>query len=210
MATLNKGKRAPSKARMKLYEKEHASRANRYGAWAQDLIDHKISRAKFKKFMKADLKSSQIRVALLGNGGKKLTTRGRKDLSKFLAQSYSYLDGFISDLTRFKDLSDAQTVARARSYANDWGVFTRYTVPAVLADLLPALPGIDCLGQALCGCWLEWSVTDNVAEVRWFLLAGKEHCVNCVSFAAEWTPLEVDLPDQQDMDEEDWLELQDW
>jgi hypothetical protein len=208
---LEKTKQQPAKARIQLYDKEQLKRADQYSQWASDLISKKLKRSKFKKLMQDDLKRYYIQTALLGKNGRSLTARDRKDISRFLSQAYQYLNGFYNDLKGYKaKISEAQITARAASYSNSWGVFSRFTIPAVIADMLPALPGVDCLGGANCGCWLEWSVSGQVVEVRWFLTAFKEHCVNCMAFAAEWQPLELELPSQEEMDEEDWVDIEDW
>ena len=113
---LKKAKSSPSKARMHLYDKEQVTTAERYKQWGLSLAAGKISRAKFKSLMRADLKRYLIRVALLGKDGRKLTAHDKSDLSKFLAQSYKYLDGFISDLKGYKArLSKAQVGADRKS-----------------------------------------------------------------------------------------------
>lgn len=208
---LKKSKISPSSSAMRLYGKEQEQMREQFRKWGDSLAAGKLTRARFKKLMQTSLKKYFIRLALLGKGGREFTARDRSDLSRFLRQRYDYLDGFLGDLKGYKaKFSEAQVGARAASYANGWGVFTRFTIPAVIADMLPALPGVDCLGGALCGCWLEWSISGNTIEVRWFLNISKEHCVNCVSYAAEWQPLELELPDQEDLEEEDWLDIVEW
>lgn len=204
-------KNAPAKLRRQLFEKEHARVANEFRQLGVSLTERKISRAKFQKQMQEGLKKYYIRTALLGKGGRKLTKRDRADLSRFLSVAYRYLDRFVGDLKSYKaKKSDVQIQAQAASYAGGWGVFTRFTIPAVIADMLPALPGVDCLGGALCGCWLEWSMSGQTIQVWWQLNLSKEHCVLCVDYAAKWRPLELELPDREEFDEEDWEDLMEW
>lgn len=207
----SKKTQSPSKANMRLYEKEQAKVSDEFRQLGMSLATGKISRTKFKKQMQDGLKKYYIRIALLGKGGRKLTKQDRADLSRFLSKAYQYLDGFLGDLKSYKaNLSEAQVSSRAASYAGGWGVYTRFTIPSVIADMLPALPGVDCLGGALCGCWLEWSMSGQTIEVYWLLNLSKEHCVLCVSYAADWQPLELELPDREEFNEEDWEDMLDW
>lgn len=152
---------------------------------------------------KQELKNYYLRLALIAKGGRALTTKDKADMGVLLAKSYDYLDGFISDLTDYKAknkiATDQGAISRGASYDRGWHVFSRYSIPGAIADALPALPGLDCLGGALCGCFLEWDVTADTVEVWWRLSPIKIHCVLCSDFAVEWDPYEIPL-DELDPD----------
>lgn len=182
-----------SPARLKEYDRERNERIKEFASMADLYVSGAMPLSMYKAGMQASLKEYYIRVALLAKGGRNLTTRDRQDVGKFLAFTYDYLDGF-SDVLR-KDISDPQALARSSSYANAWGVYTRFSIPAALADVLPALPGIDCLGGFKCGCWLEWSASGSAVEVYWHVNPVKKHCFLCLDFAVEWSPLMIPIED---------------
>lgn len=198
-----------SRARVALYRREQDAFSALFRGYGEALVDGRMSRDKFSNQMQRDLRRYYIRLALLGKDGRDLTGKDRQDLTAFLGQSYEDLSGFM-DSVREQSRTDAQFVAQAESYGYGWGVFTRYNIPGAIADLLPALPGVDCLGQDRCGCGIEWSVQGGSIEVYWILNPSKIHCVLCSDFSAQWAPLVFDLPDEGDMSEEDWQELLDW
>jgi hypothetical protein len=183
--------------RDRLYEKERTAQVQE----AMSLVDLYLSGAsslsKYKSAMQASLKGYYIRQALVAKGGRPLTQKDKSDIGLMLATSYDYLEGFTTALEDDypEKMSSAQALARSGSYANAWGVYTRFALPGALADALPALPGIDCLGGMRCGCWLDWSATDTAVEVYWNINPVKENCVLCLDFTASWNPLVIDLSD---------------
>lgn len=183
-----------TESRRAIYEELETEREKEFRAIA-DAFTASGNLKLFKEGMRQGLKEHYIQTALVAKGGRLLTARDRQDLGLMLAATYDYLDGFTKELGKQKALSVAQSVARAGSYAAAWGVFTRFGLPAALAEALPALPGIDCLGAMRCGCWLEWEVGNKSVDVYWHINPIKEHCVLCLDFTAEWNPLTLEIQD---------------
>lgn len=180
-----------------LYDQERNGQASEFGRVADNYLTGTTSLETLHDFFKKGLRDYYIRLALIAKDGYQLTDHDKIDLGILLARSYDYLGGFVSDLkfyTASKDLAtDNGVVDRAARYANGWHVFSRYSIPAALADALPALPGQDCLGGALCGCFLEWVKIGDVIDVWWRLNLAKENCVLCQDYKMTWNPYEVSL-----------------
>jgi len=181
-----------SKAQVALYQQEQARVKPIFEKLAQDHLSGSLSLSDFKSRMQDELKRYYIRVALIAKGEREFTARDKEDLQKFLALIYSYLDGFVGDLRGYKALaSDQGVISRASSYGVGWGVFSRYSIPGELADMLPHLPGISCMGNGDCGCILEFDRDENGYHVYWIVSAFKEHCPVCADLAVEWSPLTI-------------------
>lgn len=181
--------------RDRLYDQQHKDQVKELMSLADLYVSGTAGVGKFKSAVQASLKSYYIRLALIAKGGRALTDKDKTDLGLLLATSYDYLEGFSTALEDNypAEMSSAQALARSGSYANAWGVYTRFALPGALADALPALPGIDCLGGMKCGCWLEWSASVDFVEVYWHINPVKEHCVLCMDFTASWNPLVIDI-----------------
>lgn len=153
-----------------------------------------ISPDEFKSRMRDRIKTLLIALALLGSAGafSMDDELAVEDLTLFINSTYALLDDFIEVLTT-EDPSPEYTVWRAGLYANHRHVFIRYILPRDLFLSLPAFPGISCLGDGWCGCWLEYDETPTGYEVYWFMNPAKEHCEVCIGLEAEWSPLVVDF-----------------
>jgi hypothetical protein len=188
--------KALTEYQLQLYTQKH----NRYESEFARIVDNYLkggSLSTMKSAFKLELRSYYIQLALLAKGGRSLTPQDKTDLGILLAKSYDFLDGFVVDLEKYNGskalATDEGAIGRGARYSNAWHVYSRYSIPAALADVLPALPGQDCLGMSLCGCWLEWGKVGNVIEVYWRINPIKEHCVLCVDYTTKWDPYEVDI-----------------
>lgn len=188
-----------SKYQQRLYDRWHEEEANSLRAVADLFVSDVIGQDQFKEAMLDSLKQYYIRLALTAKG-RALTPRDKSDLGILLAQQNDFLVGFMQDAQEYKTggfeptehfATPAGLIGRAAKYANAWTVYSRYSIPASLADLLPGLPGVDCLGGALCGCFLVWAVAGDAVEVYWEINHFKEHCVLCADFNLTWSPYVV-------------------
>lgn len=189
-----------TKLQRDFYDNAQIQQSNELATLADLWLSDRVSTQQFREGMVDSLKQYYIQLALVAKGGRPLIARDRIDIGRFLSLQSSYLQGFATDLdiyrqTREKIASDQGVLDRSTRYSHGWGVFTRFGLPAALADALPALPGIDCLGGMLCGCWLEWTTYDDGVEVYWYVNGIKEHCALCAGFDAEWSPLFIPIED---------------
>jgi hypothetical protein len=185
------------------YDQESTQQAEELQSLAGLMIEGRLTRSKFEDAFLDSLRQYYIRLALVAKGGRSLTSRDRSDIGKFLSiQKNKHLSKFATDLEEFRlsgskvVRSAGQALGRSASYANAWGVWSRFALPSVLADALPALPGIDCLGGMRCGCWLEWDYDPGWGvDVFWHVNPFKETCILCAGFDADWSPYHVPLED---------------
>lgn len=191
----------------KLYAQKHDRYESEFGRIVESYLKGG-SLSTMKKAFELELRSYYTQLALLAKGGRTLTLQDKIDLGILLAKSYDFLDKFVVDLKDYNSskslATDEGAISRGARYSNAWHVYSRYSIPAALADALPALPGQDCLGASLCGCWLEWGRVDDVIEVYWRLNLIKENCVLCADYAVSWQPYEVFISElDSDMLEDD-------
>lgn len=196
-----------SQYQRQFYERARDQQAKELAALTDLRLSKRLTAAAHKEAMLDSMKQYYIQLALVAKGGRSLTSRDKRDVGRFLVTQRPYLEKFSTDIDHFlsKEIQSIQgALSRSSSYANAWGVFTRFSIPAALADALPALPGIDCLGGMLCGCWLEWSTFDHAVEVYWHVNGVKEHCALCAQFEVEWSPLSIPIEelDSELFDEE--------
>lgn len=186
-----KARAGVSKTQIELYQQEMELARTHFATYAQEYVDGS-SLISFREKMQRELKRYLIRLALIAKGKKDLTDLDKKDLSRFLAMSYAYLDGFMQDVEEYSNkalASDEGIISRAASYGFGWGVFSRFTIPGEIADLLPDLPGLSCLGGEACGCWLEWEIDEEGnALVWWHVNLIKQNCVVCLGLEVDWDP----------------------
>lgn len=126
-----------------------------------------------------------VRLMLLGIGGRDPTPQDMEFLNNKIDEHKRLLDGFLADLAAGK-ISENRALWRAGLYATDRGAYIFYTVPGAVAALMPGLPGEICLGNGLCGCYLDVQTDDegNVA-VYWVVDPQKESCEVCLGMAAQ-------------------------
>lgn len=196
--TRHKAKTRVTKAQVRLYEQERDKFKLTLEDLANKYLANRSKLSSFKTDMQAQLKRYQIRVALIAKGKHKFTKRDQTDLQRFLGQTYKYLDGFVEDLSQYKGLvTDQGVISRASSYGVGWGVFSRFSIPGELADILPALPGVSCLGDGDCGCVLEYDNDEEGFNIYWIPNPFKEHCVLCLDNSVEWSPYKVSYDELQ-------------
>lgn len=182
-----------------LYEQESERVRNRLQDVAALYIAGTITLESFRDRAQRELKTFYIRLALIGSNGADLSEQSVQELLGALATQYQYLDGFIEDLRRAEQsedivLSDRYIFWRIGLYSLGWDRVVRHAIPDWLSEMLPAFPGVDCLGGPACGCSLAWETSGESVLVWWVLDVFKEHCVVCIDLAAEWSPLELPLP----------------
>lgn|SRR5512139_987606 len=197
-----------SKAQVTLYEQDRDRVKLDLERLANGYLSGNLSLSGFKEEMQDRLKQYYIRVALIAKGAHPFTRKDREDLQKFLGLIYGFLDGFVEDLGNYKVLAtDQGVISRATSYGVGWGVFSRFSLPGPIADMLPSLPGISCLGDGDCGCILEWEVVDDAVYIYWIVNPFKQHCPVCADNGIEWGPYEILL---EELDIEEWDEEDFW
>lgn len=190
---------SPTTKTLSIYEKESRRTAEIYQTLVEEYLSGRRSQSSLAEDFSSELRAHHLRTALIARDGKPLTEFGKRKLQEFVTKSLSFLDGFLSDLSLYKEIkSDRQALARASSYSRTWGVYVSFSVPGALAAVLPALPGVDCLGLSNCGCILEYALVEGGFEVFWIINPLKEHCVLCSEYAVEWSPLFVPFSDVED------------
>lgn len=60
-----------------------------------------------------------------------------------------------------------------------------FTVPGDVAELMPVMPGDDCLAGSGCRCHIDVEYDGNTAYVYWLLDPLAESCPVCVAHAVE-------------------------
>lgn len=186
-----------SESRIKIYQQEEDAARTHFATYAQEFLDGSTLE-NFQQKMQRELKSFYIRTALLAKGQEPFTNRDKTDLARFLGMAYGYLDEFVGELQEYKNkalASDQGVIHRSSSYGYGWGVFSRFTLPGELADILPELPGLSCLGGEKCGCILEYDFDGHEYHVYWYVNPFKAHCVICADLAIEWDPYVVTIED---------------
>ena len=153
-----------------------------------------IDKDSFIDKLKELVQKYYILFALIGSGGKSIKGKDRQDLEFFLAATFSLIEDFRQTLDQ-EGITAAYITWRASLYATARHVFLRYTMPRDIFFVLPALPGVDCLGDGKCGCWLEIIEDGDEVQVYWHMNEDKEHCEVCLGYAMEWTPLIISLSD---------------
>lgn len=187
-----------NEAQVEMYEEERSNAEQRLLAIADLYLIHAITVNEFRERIRQELKTYYIRLALIAREGDDLSEWDLRDIAGALIVQYDFLDGFADDLMAAEaqnvQYSDRYVLWRASLYSLAWDRMVRHSLPDWLVDILPALPGVDCLGGAACGCQLAWEVSGDEVEVYWLLDPFKEHCINCLSLAMEWQPMTLELP----------------
>lgn len=190
---------SPTAKTLPLYQAEQRRSAGLFQDLLGSYLSGERSHSSLAETFNQELRALHLRTALIARDGKPLTKFGRRRLGEFLTQSQAYLDGFLQDLAVYKVIkSDQQALARASAYSHTWGVYVSFSVPGALAAVLPALPGVDCLGLSNCGCILEYAQAEGGFEVFWIINPLKEHCVLCSGYAVEWSPLFIPFSEVED------------
>lgn len=191
-----------------LYEQERLFTSSLLRMLAADyLIVHDVHL--FMQNMREALQEYYVRLALIASQGE---VNSWNDAELLLGRQYDFLDEFANDLLDGDELSSEQILARASRYSYAWSVFARYTLPDEVADILPAMPGVDCLGLDACGCWWEFEITRSGYLYAWWRVnLSKEHCPICMDYGMTYSPFIAVLPDIEvddaEFDDEDILDL---
>lgn len=163
-------------------------------ALGEDVADGRITPETFRDEMRKEVRILLVAIAILASHGTFSLDNELDvdDLELFINSTYGLLDDFYQTL-REGDKSREYIVWRSGLYSAHRHAFIRYTVPRDVFLNLPAFPGISCLGDGLCGCWLEVEKTSTGYDVWWYVNPMKEHCVVCLELESEWSPLHIDV-----------------
>lgn len=142
--------------------------------------DGSISENELKSRLRDRTKALYIALALLALGSSLEEEQDIEDLSVFLGITYKLIDDFIETVREERpNLSRGYVAWRSGLFSSARHVHTRFKMTHDLFNLMPVLPGIDCLGDGKCGCTLEAEFTEDGATVTWYLGA-TEHCEICL------------------------------
>lgn len=135
---------------------------------------------------RSGLEEHYVRMMLLAiDGTREVTEEDLEILQHRLDREYEYLDGFIEDI-RTGRMTQQRALWRAGLYGFARAAYVNFSVPTDIADLMPQLPGDDCLGGSLCGCSLNVEFdTEGTAYVYWIIDPAKESCPVCIGHAIE-------------------------
>lgn len=156
--------------------------------YGEQLADGEIGEDDFEDKMRQRILALMVALAFLGGEFDRTNENHVGELEYYVNATYGLLDDFMSRI-RAEDLSRAYIVWRAGLYSNHRHVFIRYTLPEDVFLRLPEFPGISCLGDGYCGCWLEIEETGGGWNVYWNLNPLKEHCSVCLDLESSWNPL---------------------
>lgn len=151
----------------------------------------KITLSVFRQRFSDELERHFVVLMLLGLGKQQPTDADYARLNDMLQKEMVYFDNFILQLEA-DEVSEARASFRAGLYGYTRHVYIAFTIPDFVALGMPVLPGEDCLGGDLCGCWLEVVGEDEeYVYVDWNLDPAKENCEVCISHALEWNPIAI-------------------
>jgi hypothetical protein len=155
----------------------------------QDLIQMffagAITIAILRGLFQGALRLHYTRLMLAALGDKDPTEGQLNELNRRLQAQYLLFEGFLVDLA-VGSMSEKRALWRAGMYAPDRGTFIYFSIPEAVAKLMPGLPGDICLGDGLCGCYLDYSedIEGNVS-VYWVVDPIKEHCEVCLDMQSK-------------------------
>lgn len=151
----------------------------------------------FESRFKSGLEEHYARLMLLALGtAREVTEHDLDTIKNRLDKTYSFLDGFVEDI-RIGRMTQSRALWRAGLYGFARGAYVNFTIPPDAADLMPVLPGDDCLAGSLCHCSLSSEVdTDGTLYVYWNLDPTSESCGVCIAHSIE-SPFVFTLEDQE-------------
>lgn len=145
---------------------------------------HEISIDMLRQRFQQALDDHYLRMMLLALD-REPTQRDIDVLQRRLDKEYEYLNGFVEDI-RTGRTTQQRALWRAGLYGFARAAYINFTIPQDVADLMPVLPGDDCLGGSYCGCGLQLEVDDDGTHyVYWQLDPLKESCPVCIAHAIE-------------------------
>lgn len=151
------------------------------GMYFAGLITLSVLRQRFEQAIELYF----VRLMLLGIGGREPTARDLEFLNNKIDEHKLLLNTFLAELA-VGEISENRALWRAGLYATDREAYIYYTIPDAIALLMPGLPGEICLGNGLCGCYLDVQFdTEGNAAVYWVVDPQKESCEVCLSMAAQ-------------------------
>jgi len=122
---------------------------------------------------------------VLGSEGREPTQHDLEFLNNKIDEHKTLLVGFMAGLAA-GEITENRALWRAGLYATDRSAYIFYTLPYSVTQLMPGLPGEICLGNGLCGCYLDVQFDDEGnAAVYWVVDPLKESCEVCLSMEAQ-------------------------
>jgi hypothetical protein len=146
--------------------------------------------------MRQELRQAYSFQLIAASGGDKANVQNSDwlRLGTRLRSQYGYLEDFAHAIRDGK-LSVAQAVARAEMYSNSAKVaFWEKDVPVRLPRY-PRDGSTQCLTN--CTCSVDWEYERDedgritAVKAYWRLGATENHCIDCPTLAAEWSPLRI-------------------
>lgn len=179
-------KQHPTEEQEEQYQEEQRRVAAELYALGQRLAEGKISLEEFEVRMRAILWDFFIAVAMIATDGMfdEENEEDLADLEGLLAEREGHLQGFIADIRAGK-LSAAQIAWRAGLFAGVRHLFVRFTVSRRAFVVMPYFPGISCLGDGWCQCWLEEIEEPDGTVIIYWHLGQSEHCAVCLKAESE-------------------------
>lgn len=165
------------------FDKQSEENSKKLQHLVELLYAGEIVLSEFDNRFRSELKDIYLKTMLLGRGNQEINEVDLATLQKQLDKQYAYLDDFVKDLSTGR-YSQQKALWRAGLYGTPYAAFVYYDTPPDVANLMPVMPGLDCLGLGYCGCGLSISYDDEgTAYVDWVLDPLKEHCVLCIAHA---------------------------
>lgn len=162
---------------------------NLVAAYLAGAIVLSVFRSRFRQAIKDHFTA----VMIIALEGRDPTPGQLAELNRRIELEYEYFSGFLEDL-RDGVISPERALWRAAMYSPTRGTYAYFSLPDVVANLMPGLPGDVCLGDGLCGCRLEYYQDDegNVI-VEWIVDPQKEHCEVCLQYEGTYifTPEDI-------------------
>jgi len=142
----------------------------------------RLTKSAFESTFKESISTHFVRL-MDSALGRDPTQKELDMLNRFLTRETQYFDGFMRDI---EGMTEGRAAWRAGLYGYSRHVYTAYTIPIDVVELMPYLPGEDCLGGDLCHCSLDVQYnSDGDALVYWQLDPGSESCEVCITHALE-------------------------
>lgn len=152
-----------------------------------------LSAAEFIDQIRSRLRDYYLDIAFLVRDD--LTQAEIDNIAQLLAVQGAYLDGFLDDLESDEPPSDSLILWRAGIYSFAWDVLIRFNTPGTAWAVLPAWPGIDCLGGAACGCQWMWEEFGDEMYFYWVVNPLKDHCTVCLENESQYNPYIITTSD---------------
>ena len=167
------------------YEEAGADAMQAFQLIMNQYYDGVVSIKQLETSLKNGIDRNLVRMMLLGIANKRKPTSEDMDwIEERMDSEHKYLDSFINEL-KSGNISREAANWRVGLYAFPRSAFTRFQTDVDVADLMPVLPGDDCLGLSACRCSLEQEVVGDEIHVNWMVDPASESCSVCLAHAME-------------------------